>query len=188
MDQLAKLFGTPARLKLLRLFLFNVNEPFSALEVETRTRVGKDSVHKELALLVAAGILRKRPGKEAHYVVNENFEYLAALEAFIRATTAVQPAEILARLRKAGSLKLVALSGLFTGVEGSKADLLIVGDDLDERALRAAAVAIESELGREIRYASLSTTEFRYRLGVYDRLLRDIFDYPHRLLMDKIGL
>ena len=38
-----------------------------------------------------------------------------------------------ARLRKAGALKLVVLSGLFTGVEEAKADLLVVGDGLDGR-------------------------------------------------------
>ena len=48
--------------------------------------------------------------------------------------------------------------------------------------------ALEAELGREIRYAFFTTPDFRYRLGVYDRLLRDVFDYPHRVLLDKIGL
>ena len=48
--------------------------------------------------------------------------------------------------------------------------------------------SLEAELGREIRYASFATEDFRYRTGVYDRLLRDVFDYPHRLLIDKIGL
>jgi hypothetical protein len=47
---------------------------------------------------------------------------------------------------------------------------------------------LEGEFGREIRYALFSTSDFRYRLGVYDRLIRDVFDYPHRLLLDKIGL
>lgn len=188
MDQLAKLFGSPARLKMLRLFLFNNNDSFTAAEAEARAKVGPEEGRRELALLVAAGILRKKPGKEPHYQANDKFEYRSALENFIRATTAVRPAEIVARLRKAGGLKLVVLSGLFTGVDEAKADLLIVGDALEERALRTAAGAIEAELGRELRYASLSTAEFRYRMGVYDRLLRDIFDYPHRVLVDKIGL
>ena len=91
-------------------------------------------------------------------------------------------------LRRAGTLRLVALSGLFTGILEPQVDMLIVGDNLDERLLALAVRSLEAELGREIRYASFATADFRYRLGVYDRLLRDVFDYPHRLLIDKIGL
>lgn len=188
MDELAKLFGSPARLKMLRLFLFNRQDSFTLHQAESRAKVGREDAKKELSLLVAAGILRKGSAKEPRYSVNDKFEYLAALDSFIRATTAVHPTDLLAKLKKAGTLKLVVLSGLFTGTEDAKADLLVVGDNLDERALKSAAAALEAELGRELRYASLSTSEFRYRQGVYDRLLRDIFDYPHRLLVDKLGL
>lgn len=188
MDQLAKLFGGPVRLKMLRLFLFNKSESFTAAEAQARAKAGKDEAKRELALLVAAGVIRKSPAKDARYTANEKFEYRAALESFIRATTAVRMPDLLARLKKAGAPKLVVLSGLFTGAEDSKVDLLVVGDQLDERALKNTAIALEAELGRELRYASLTTSEFRYRQGVYDRLLRDIFDYPHRLLVDKIGL
>ena len=77
--------------------------------------------------------------------------------------------------------------GTFHSLE-TQIDLLIVGDHLEERVLARIVHSLEAELGREIRYASFATEDFRYRLGVYDRLLRDVFDYPHRLLIDKIGL
>ena len=118
----------------------------------------------------------------------KRFEHLAALDAFVRATTSVPPKNIVAMLRRAGTLRLVALSGLFTGILEPQVDMLIVGDNLDERLLALAVRSLEAELGREIRYASFATADFRYRFGVYDRLLRDVFDYPHRLLIDKIGL
>jgi hypothetical protein len=91
-------------------------------------------------------------------------------------------------LKRAGALRLVVLSGLFTGMAESQVDLVVVGDTIDERALSRTIQGLEAELGREIRYASFPTKDFRYRMGVYDRLLRDVFDYPHRLLVDKIGL
>ena len=95
---------------------------------------------------------------------------------------------ILATLRHVGTLQLIVLSGFFTDVIESQIDLLIVGDRLDERAIARAVHSLEAELGREIRYASFTTEDFRYRFGVYDRLLRDIFDYPHQRLINKIGL
>lgn len=189
MDPLAKLFGTPARLKLIRLFLFNDSEWYSASGAATRAKVGKDIARREIAGLLAMGMLRKKSMKGGPYfAANPKFPHYEALRTFMRTTSGVDDASIGSTLRKAGQLRLVALSGLFTGVVESKVDLLIVGDRLDERALATIIHTLEAELGRELRYASFSTEDFRYRVGVYDRLVRDVLDYPHRLVLDKIGV
>jgi len=189
MEPLAKLFGSPARLKVLRLFVFNQNASLSPADIATRTKLAPAVVLRELVELLAAGLLRKKGIRAAtRYQVNPRFESLSALDTFIRDTTSVRPADILAALRRAGVPRLIVLSGFFMGILESQVDLLIVGDTLDERALRTAVHSLEAELGREIRYSSFATADFRYRLGVYDRLLRDVFDYPHRVLIDKIGL
>ncbi|MHB1769637.1 MAG: hypothetical protein ACYCPH_00980 [Minisyncoccota bacterium] len=189
MEPLAKIFGSPARLKTLRLFVFNQDSAFTLAEVRARTKLSSVVARREVSELVAADLLRRKGTRAAaRYQANPRFEHLAALDAFIRETTGVRPQSILRALKRAGTLRLVALSGLFTGILESQIDLLVVGDHLDERTLASAVHSLEAELGREIRYAFFATADFRYRLGVYDRLLRDVFDYPHRLLVDKIGL
>ncbi len=189
MEPLAKIFGSPARLKTMRLFIFNQDASLTAAEVALRAKITKTVARRELTELFSAGFLRKKGSRTpARYQVNPHFEHLAALNEFIRETTSVRPQKILTILRRAGALRLVALSGLFTGILEPKIDLLVVGDTLDERILIQSVHSLEAELGREIRYAFFTTVDFRYRLGVYDRLLRDVFDYPHRLLIDKIGL
>lgn len=189
MDLLTKIFGSGARLKMLRLFIFNQDASFTLAEVAERAKLSKDAARHELNDLLSAELLRRKGTlSPARYQVNPRFEHLAALDTFVRETTSVRPQKILAALRKAGALKLVALSGLFSGIHESQIDLLIVGDNLEERVLVNAVRSLEAELGREIRYASFATADFRYRRGVYDRLLRDVFDYPHRLLIDKIGV
>lgn len=189
MDSLGKIFGSPARLKALRLFIFNQDQTFTIAELATRAKVSRAVARREIADLAAAGFLRKKgAGNPARYQTNPRFEHLEPLSQFIRETTSVRPQEILGILKRSGSLRLVALSGHFTGLTESQVDLLVVGDSLEERVLSSAVRTLEAELGREIRYATFSTADFRYRLGVYDRLLRDVFDYPHRLLIDKIGL
>ncbi len=188
-EPLAKLFGSGARLKMLRLFVFNQDAAFTPTEVIERTRLSKEVTCRELGELYDSGLLRKKGERaSARYQVNPRFEYLAALNVFIRETTSVRPRVIVEALRRAGTLQLVVLSGFFTGILESQIDLLVVGDHLEERTLARAVHSLEAELGREIRYASFVTTDFRYRNGVYDRLLRDVFDYPHHLLVDKIGL
>jgi hypothetical protein len=189
MEPLAKIFGSPARLRVLRLFLFNQHTGFTSSEVASRARLTPEAVRHELSELVAARLLRKRGVRaSAQYQVNSHFEHLTELDVFIRDTTSVNQKNILTALRRAGVLRLVVLSGFFAGLLEPQIDLLVVGDSLDERTLTATIRSLEAELGREIRYASFATPDFRYRLGVYDRLLRDVFDYPHRVLVDKIGL
>jgi DNA-binding Lrp family transcriptional regulator len=189
MKPLAKLFGSPARLKILRLFVFNQDAALTLAEVMERIKISKDIARRELAELLESGLLKKKGTHvSASYQVNPRFEFLAALNVFIRETTSVRPRVITGALRRAGTLQLVVLSGFFTGVLESQIDLLVVGDHIEERTLAQVVHSLEAELGREIRYASFATIDFRYRNGVYDRLLRDVFDYPHRLLIDKIGL
>lgn len=189
MERLAKLFGSAARLKMIRLFIFNQDSAFSVAEAARRTKLSKAAAHREIKELLSFRLLRKKGTKvPAHYQANSRFEHFAALDSFIRGTTSVRAQNIVGTLRRAGALRLVVLSGFFTGILGPQIDLLIVGDDLEDRSLAQAVRSLEAEFGREIRYASFATADFRYRLGVYDRLLRDVFDYPHRLLLDKIGL
>jgi hypothetical protein len=189
MDPLARLFGSPARLKLLRLFVFNDDTAFTLAEASFRAKATREVVKKELAALLAAEVVKKKPGKgTATYVANKRFVHYEPLKEFVRNTTTVNDADILSSLKKAGSIRVVTLSGLFTGAIESKVDLFVVGDKLEEKPLANAVHALEAELGRELRYAAFSTEEFRYRLGVYDRLLRDLFDFPHRTLFDRLGL
>jgi hypothetical protein len=189
MDLLAKLFGSAARLKLLRLFVFNQESFFTLDAICERTSLSKEVVREELASLVALTLLRKKgTTKTLRFQVNPSFEFLTPLTIFIRETTSIRPKEITTELRRAGVVRVVALSGHFTGTSESQVDLLIAGDNLDEKKIARTVRSLEAEFGREVRYASFSTEDFRYRLGVYDRLLRDVFDYPHRILIDKIGL
>ena len=189
MELLVKLFGSSARLKTIRLFVFNQATAFTIADVAQRTKLSKEIARHEITELLSSGLLRKKGTQTPLcYQANVRYEHLTALDTFIRETTSVRPKKILATLKRAGTLRLVVLSGHFTGILEPQIDLLIVGDRLEERVLAHAVHALEAELGKEIRYASFATADFRYRLGVYDRLLRDVFDYPHRVLIDKIGL
>jgi len=189
MEPLAKLIGSAARLRLLRLFLFNQDISFTITEIVERAKLTPAVAREECAALVASGVVRKKgTGVKAKFQADKRFEYFGALDTFIRTTTAVQPATVLSLVKKAGTVRLLVLSGLFTGSIEPQVDLLIAGDNLDERALARAVHVIEAELGREVRYASFSTEDFRYRRGVYDRLIRDVLDYPHRVAFDRIGL
>lgn len=158
-------------------------------DVAFRTKTSKQTARKELKHLLNAGVIKKRSTKSPiAYMASPRFAHYEPLKTFLRSATGITDGKIATSLKKTGSLRLVALSGLFTGVMESKVDLLIVGDRIDEKAIAGAVRTLEADLGRELRYAAFVTPDFRYRLGVYDRLLRDVFDYPHRLVLDRIGM
>ncbi|HEY4502125.1 MAG TPA: hypothetical protein VJJ20_03635 [Candidatus Paceibacterota bacterium] len=186
-DPLIKLFGSHSRLKLLRLFLFNPSQTFSGAEAAARSRVEPQGARRELAGLRQAGLLRKSRGKTMRYALNEKFPYLEPLKELLL-NTARRGESVPVRLRPAGTIKLVILTGVFVGdVEGSF-DLLIAGDRIKEGILRERIKGLEAELGRELRYALLSTADFLYRLNMNDKLVRDVMDYPHRIVHDRLDI
>lgn len=190
-DALLKLFGSPARVKLLRLFLFNPKQAFTLTEAAERARVNVREARRELALLTKTKVI-KRARKAARsagprFILNGEFEYVQTLQALLLNAPA-QGDTILKRVGRVGSLKLLILSGVFAGEWEDGLDLLIVGERINDRKLREHMRRLESTIGKELRYASLTTQDFFYRLNMNDHLLRDVLDYPHRIVLDKLNL
>jgi len=126
--------------------------------------------------------------KVSAWTLNEKFPYIESLQAFLTKATPVKNKDIPKRLSATGTIKLIVISGVFIQNLESRLDILIVGNNMKKSQLETAIKSIESELGRELRYAVFDTQEFKYRMGVYDRLLRDVFDYSHEIILDKIGV
>ena len=186
-DPLQILFGSPTRIKLLRLFLFNLGQSFSTAEAAARARVNKKEVRHELDLFYRAGLLkRSRRRGVLYFSLRSDFEYLRALQGLLLNAPA-RGADIVHRLRGAGNLRFVALSGIFTGEWDGTLDLIVVGDRVSEGKFRSRIKRLEAELGKELRYALLNSQDFYYRLNMNDKLLRDVLDYNHRIVLDRIG-
>ncbi|HWB34378.1 MAG TPA: hypothetical protein VG753_03635 [Candidatus Paceibacterota bacterium] len=187
-DPLSKLFSSSARVKLLRLFLFNPTQAFTASEVSERANISRAEAVRELGVLHAAGLIhRALRGRLVRCTLNPAFSHLQALQNLLL-NTPVRVEEIYARLRRAGSIKLVVATGVFMNISESPVDLFIVGDRMKDSVLRRSIKLMESELGKEIRYTLLSTQEFYYRMNMNDHLVRDVLDYPHRILFDRLDI
>jgi hypothetical protein len=187
-DILSKLFGNNARVKLLRLFLFNIDQSFTAAEAASRSRVASKDVAHELTLFKTLGIINRiGRGKAPRYALNPDFSYREALQALLLNAPA-RAVDIYGRLRKAGSLKLVVVSGVFVGQWEGMVDLLLVGDRIDEAVLRRSIRVLEAEIGKEIRYTLLTTQEFHYRHAMNDHLVRDVLDFNHRIVHDRLDV
>ena len=94
--------------------------------------------------------------------------------------------QIAERLARAGQIKLLVIAGIFINEGESRADLLIVGDHLKKKVVERGVEALEAEIGRELSYAVMDTPEFTYRYHACDKFVRDILDYPHERVVDKL--
>lgn len=188
-DTLAKLFGSAARVKLLRLFLFNPRQHISAAEAAAHARVEPTVARREITAFCTMGLVKRggRRGKVSRYSIDPDFRYLAALQGLLL-NAPVRTDDIQQRLRSTGAVKLIVMAGIFVGDWDGRLDLLVVGDRLNDRVLRGRIRGLESELGKEVRYASMATQDFFYRLNMSDKLIRDVLDYPHAIAFDRLNI
>ncbi len=188
MEILGKLFGSESRVKILRLFLFNQEAVFSASDIAERSKANLYAVKHELKLLRKIGFINRKTGKKKlNWTLNERFAYLSPMQKLLLDTVFMSDAEIHRRFSGAGKLKLVIVAGVFVQHLESRLDVLIAGDNLKRHIVEHAVKGIEAEIGKELTYAAFDTHELNYRMGMYDRLLRDVMENPHRALLDKIG-
>ena len=198
-DPLAILFGNQARVKLLRFFLFNPTQEFSFEDISRRAKLVRRTARTELNALERAEVILKKTIFVKHktketklrvqgYAVNNKFLQLNSLQTFLFETAPINGTTVLKHLRKVGPLDFVACTGIFMREFDRRLDLIVAMKKLTESKVEVAIRALEAELGIEIRYATFSSEDLLYRVGMYDKLTRDVFDYPHQVLLDKIGI
>ena len=193
METLSRLFGSEAKVKIMRLFLFNPEHVFDIRDIVLRTKANSARVRKETSVLEKIGLVKRRiitrkKAKGHSYVLNPNFAYLLPLQNFLINVEPLNPKEIIKRITKLGTIKLIIIAGVFIQEPESRIDLLIVGDHVKKGILEKAIKTIESEIGKELRYAYFTTEDFKYRLSMFDKLTRDILDYPHRKVLNRLGI
>lgn len=205
MDTIGKLFGSQARVKILRLFLLNPLEVFDAGMVAEKSKVRLPDARREISLLKSVGIVSdkiftkevvvKRGSKKitnrkktTGHQLKATFPLLTPLKNLIVSETPLNRDEIANRFKGVGKIKFLAISGIFIDEPEARVDLLIVGDGLKKRSIETALRSIEAEIGKELSYGALETTEFLYRVSVYDKFVRDILDFRHDAVIDKLGV
>lgn len=204
MDILAKLFGSSARVKLMRLFLMNPEDVFDKTEMGKRSKVTGTTLSKEVRMLLDVGLIKqrvvvkmkpKKNGKdgalEKHKVtgfgMDSTFPFLAALRSLVT-EIALGKEDVAARFRNCGQLKLIIVSGIFIDETDSRVDVLLVGEKMKKPVIEGVLRRLEAELGKELTYGMMETSEFEYRFGIYDKFVRDIIDYPHLVVLNKLNL
>lgn len=201
MDILGKLFGGVARVKIMRLFLLNPDQAFDSAMITDRSRLHGAAARQAMAALFGMNMVKRksfvketvdgRTGKTKRkrvqgWILNTDFPYIKELKSLLVEGDFFKHDDLVKRFRPAGKIQLLVVSGLFMQQSDSRLDILLVGDNISKKYVQKTVAVLESELGKELSYAVFDTNDFRYRISMYDKLLRDMFDFPHtRLLASK---
>ena len=198
-DPLEILFGSAARVKLLRFFLFNPSKVETFDDISRRARLVRRTARTEMDILEKAGVIKERTIfievpekakklKAVGYGLDRSFPDLQALQTFLFATAPINGKTVAKHLREAGQVDFLAVAGVFVREFEHRLDVLVALRKLDEEKVAKSIRALEAELGLDIRFAAMTTTDLQYRIGMNDRLIRDVFDYEHEIVTDKAGV
>ena len=205
-EVLDKLFGSSGRVKVLRLFLLNEGTIFTPRNISRRTKLALLSARREISLLIRLDFVKKKSQninelihlkngeiknkrkRVEGYELNGSFPYLDGLRGLILHAVPLQSLKLNKLFRSSGNIKLIVVSGFLIHAENSRIDLLLVGDALKRGTIEKNLKTIEAELGKELSYAVFTTQEFLYRLEMCDKFVRDVLDYPHEKIINKLNI
>ena len=181
------LFGSRAKSRLLRFFLLNAEREYTVRETAEKNML-KVSQAREMihGLKKIKFIIEHSRNKEKIYTLNQKFPLIPELRSLIVKSNVYPKTGSLARIKSIGDVKLALASGVFLNYPKSKADLILVANNVNRSKLKNLMVNLEAELGREVSYVLMNSDEFKYRLDMLDRFLLDFLESPHDEMVNKI--
>ena len=187
------LFGSKTRVKLLYLFLNNLEKSFYVREITRMIDEQINSVRRELANMVSVGIVKQDAiDNKLYYSVNEDYPYVKPLMVIFsdKNNDDKKPAsasweDSIKRIR---GLKIAITAGKLDIGSIASIDLLLVGDNMSAVAIKNLIKRIEKAKKSEINYAIMTYDDFYYRMSVKDRFIMDMIRNKHSVLLDTEGI
>lgn len=187
---LEQLFESPVKVQVMKLFFRNPDMNFLLKEASKIMRLNLAMARKEIKRLEKIGILtaKKISPRRELFSINSNFDFFNELRELILKASPVSKDKMLKTIKSLGRVKLVLLTGIFVGNDTSRADLLIVGDSINQRRLNTFLKNLEAEAGTDIDCVAMNNEEFNYRYGMYDRFVRDLLNEKGEFLINRLNL
>ncbi|MBI4050854.1 MAG: hypothetical protein HY396_02675 [Candidatus Doudnabacteria bacterium] len=185
---LENLLNSKLKKRLLAIFFGYPARSFTADELRRMTESQTSNVQVALRELIKADVVSLSSRRQKRiFRINSHFRLHDELKDLINDfETQVPGDEVVKILKRFAAAKLVILSGVFTFQPQLPADILIVGEGINSLRLSQIISEIEKIVGQEVNYTVMEPSEYLYRKMMSDRLVRDILDYPHLVLVDHL--
>lgn len=207
---MTKIFGSQARVKILRLFLFNPEQRFYIRQIARKLELQVNSARRELENLRDFGLLKvgekeglikkegeskekekeklkKRTSQEKYYYIDQDFILFGELRSLFAKAQVLYKKDFVESIKKAGNPQLVVLAGLFVNNDKSPVDLLIVGK-MEKNKIKNIIDKLEKDLGKELNYTIMNSSEFKYRRDITDIFLYNILETKNIIVIDKLEI
>lgn len=184
---LETLLNNKLKQRLLQIFFAFPERGFSVLELRQLSGSRKPAVDqalREFVRMQAVATAAKR--QKRFFRINPHFRLYGEVEDLVGKEEWDLEDPVVEKLKQIPNLKLAVLSGIFTLQPLLPIDLLLVGQSIDRLRLQRILGEIEKFVGVEINYSVLDPEEYEYRRMMNDRLIRDVLDYPHMIVLGNL--
>lgn len=185
MSTLASLLFKEYRRQVLGLLLLHPEQGYHVREIARLTGTQAGTLHKELAKLAEAGILRKtQQGNQTYYQANNDCIVFEELASIMRKTSGLTEVLQLALQPLCSKLSFAAVYGSVASGKahtGSDVDVLLVGDVTYADAIKNLYPA-QQQLGREINPKLYSPEEWHTAVAAQSGFVRQLLASPMLIL------
>ncbi len=193
---LSKLFGSQARVKILKIFLLNPDKQYYTRQLARDLDLQVNAVRRELNNLSNLGLIKsveaekdadpKAKKDKKYFQVQADFLLFEELKKLFITAQLLDCQDFVSDLQKICTPKFLLLSGVFVSDHEAKVDLLLVGN-ISRTKLLALINDLEKNLGRELNYTIMKETEFIYRRQIMDRFIIEILKRKNLIIVDKLS-
>lgn len=180
---LEQLFGTKLRIKVIMLFLTSPEKFYTLAELAKLSNSKVAAVAKELNILDKLNLVSQQADKR--WQANGNFILYPELRSLILKGKLLLEKNLIKKIEKIGTLKLLLVTGNFVGLPQIATDILLVGR-INRHRLAKLIRKFERELGGTINYTMMTFEEFKYRRDITDKFLYEILENKHLKIIDKL--
>lgn len=181
------IFGSRIKARLLRFFLMNTDKEYDIQEISRKNMFKNSQVRSVLnEFKKNKFVLERKKGGKKTYLINQRFPFFVELRSLFIKSNVYPECSSLSKIKGIGDVKLALISGIFLNYPKSKADIVLVVNNLSRSKLNNLMNNLEAEVGREISYVLMNSEEFKYRMDMLDRFLLDFLEGPHDEIVNKI--
>ena len=185
---LENLLSSKPKNKLLAVFLSFPRRGFAIAELARTADSSVRATAENVREFVRAGVVSAGSrGRTRLFCANPTYAFYQELFDLLKNDLEKEGEDLVSRmLKKISGAKLVVLSGAFSFQTNQPTDLLIVGSHIRRSRLDKILSELEKLTGMDMGYAVMDVQEYEYRRMMNDRFIRDIFDYPHLVVLNLL--
>lgn len=183
--------GSETKARALRFILRHPSQSFKLGEIARIINQNYNTTASFIDDLERVGIVQKSSNKDSAsivYGINSNFRNYEELRDFCLKIFPTSTDALIKDLKEAGIIRLAILQGVFLNQGAVNIDFFVVADDIDNKKFEKVVKELEADVGQEINYTLMNTSEFTYRYNIYDRFVRNILKRKHITLIDDLKL